>query len=74
MIACVRCVIGVAGYKRSLDTANDVYVRLLSRTDLERSAKESDSLVSERLPNARVYTPKYRRARGILRESVQTIG
>ncbi len=74
MIACVRCVIGVAGYKCSFDTANDVRVRFLSRTVLERTAEESDSLVSEKLPNVRIYTPKYRRAREILRESVQTIG
>ncbi len=74
MITCVCCVIGVAGYKRLRDTARDVHVRLLSRTVLERTAKESDSLVRKRLPNIRVYTPKYRRAREILRESVQTIG
>ena len=53
---------------------NERYVMLLSRIVLERTAIESDSLVSEKLHNVRVFTPKYRRAREILRESVQTIG
>ena len=65
---------GVAGYACLLSTESNVTIRSLSRTVLERTAKESDSLVREKSPNVRMYIPKYRRAREILRESVQTIG
>ena len=41
---------------------------------LERSATEGDSPVSEKHKMPWRTTPKYRRARGILRESAQTIG
>ena len=41
---------------------------------LERAAIERDSRVNEKLIDASVYTPEYRRAREILREFAQTIG
>ena len=62
------------GYERLKNAVFSVIVRSLSRTVLERTAIESDSLVSEKSPHIRICTPKYRRAREILRESAQTMG
>lgn len=70
----MRCIIGVAGFKHPKNVILGVYINYLSRIVLERTAKESDSLVGEKLIKVRVFIPKYRRAREILRESVQTIG
>ena len=46
----------------------------LSWIALERAAKESDSLVHERLIKPIAFTPKYHGAREIPWESAQTIG
>ena len=62
------------GYERLKNAVFSVIVMVLSLIVLERTAKESDSLVSEKLHNVRASKPEYRRAREILRESVQTIG
>ena len=46
----------------------------ISGIALERAAVESESLVHENVTQRNVYTPEYRRARGILRESAPTMG
>ncbi len=55
-------------------TVSEVVFIYFSRIVLERTAKESDSLVREKINNAIVYSFEYHGAREIPWESARTIG
>ena len=58
----------------SENTVSEVVIIYFSRIALERAAKESDSLVNEKISNAIVYSLEYHGTRVIPCESARTIG
>ena len=74
VITCECCVGGVVGCICSRITVLELWVLYFSRIVLERTTKESDSLVHERLENTIICTPEYHGAREIPWESARTIG